>query len=343
MKLSTAQFKTLSFKGVDSFSSALFYGEEEAFVMEKVYAFIRDILKLRLSEVTSVEGETLVSKAVFLNDLLGTRMFWGDEKKVIWIKNANERVTPLLAEYVESKDFQGFLIVTAEKYLKPASKMRQYYEAKDFLLSMGCFSPTIDEIRKKIESMLQGYGKDMSVPLLNQISEIFSKSPMVLDGEIQKIVDYVGEKSFIEMEDIEACLSVGETLDYDTLLHAFLAGTPGEMIHYFRQQVEEGGTPIGVIRNLLMQARRLYALKCLEQEGLSFDRSMMQVNPPIFGHQGVKIKEYLRQWSSEALQELMVLLMRAEVDCKNSSDLAHFFCERAFVKGMHIRKRLKLS
>ena len=49
--------------------------------------------------------------------------------------------------------------------------------------------------------MLRGYGKEMSVPLLNQISEIFSKNPMVLEGEIQKLVDYVGEKSFIEMED----------------------------------------------------------------------------------------------------------------------------------------------
>jgi DNA polymerase-3 subunit delta len=343
MKFYPSQFKNFKAHGLDRFSSALFYGEEESFVNEKVHTFIKEVLKLGLSEITAVEGEKILSKEVFLEDLLGTRMLWGDEKKALWIRNAGERVLPLLESFLDPQNRQSFLVVTTDKYLKPASKMRQYYETQTHLLSMGCFPPTIDEVRTKLITVFQKHKKDINADLLNVLSETFIHNAMVLESEVQKLVDYVGDKSFIESQDIDRCLSIEEVLDYDSLIHAFLAGTPQEMIHFFREQLEEGGASIGLIRSLLMQARRLYALKCLEQEGKSLDQASMMVSPQVFTNQKTKIKDYLDRWSPGALQELLTLLMEAEKECKSFSDLAPFSCERTFIRGMHIRKRLKPS
>jgi DNA polymerase-3 subunit delta len=343
MKFYSSQFKNFATQSVDRFSSALFYGEEESFVTEKVHAFIKEVLKLGLSEVTVAEGEKILSKEVFLEDLLGTRTLWGDEKKAIWIKNVGEKVLPLLEVFLDPQAKQGFLVVTTDKYLKPASKMRQYYEAQTHLLCMGCFAPTLDEMRAKLITLFQGYKKDISSDLLHLLSEIFIHSAAVLESEIQKLVNYVGEKSFIERQDIENSLSVEEVLDYDSLIHAFLSGTPQEMIHLFREKIAEGEAPIGMIRSFLVQVRRLYALKSLEQEGKSFDQASMMVSPQVFTYQKTKIKDYLDRWSPEALGDLLTLLMEAEKECKKSSDLAIISSERTFIRGMHIRKRLKPS
>jgi DNA polymerase-3 subunit delta len=343
MKLSLSQLKTFATQGISRFSSVLFYGETESFITEKVHTFIKDVLKLALSEVTVVEGEKILSKEVFLEDLLGTRMLWGEEKKALWIRNASERLLPLLTDYLDPQAHHGFLIVTADKYLKPASKMRQYYEAQGHVLSMGCFPPTLDEIKSKVVSAFQGYKKDINTELLNLLSETFIHNAPVLESEVQKLVNYVGEKSFIERQDIENSLSVEEVLDYDSLIHAFLSGTPQEMVHLFREKIAEGEAPIGMIRSFLIQVRRLYALKSLEIEGKSLDQASMMVSPQVFAFQRTKIKDYLDRWSPEALQDLLTLLMDAEKECKKSSDLAVISSERTFIRGMHIRKRLKPS
>ncbi len=339
MKFSAAQLKTLSHSGVGKFSSALFYGEEESFIQEKITTFIKDILKISSSEITVIEAEKILSKEVFLEDLLGVRMLWGDDSKAIWVKNASDKLLSLLTGFLEDSTSTGFLLITTDKYLKPASKMRQYYEEKSNTLSVGCFAPTPDDIRKKLVYLFHVYKKDIHPDVLHLLSEAFVSNTMVLESEVQKIINYVGGKSFIDRQDVENCLSIEEVLDYDSLTHAFLSGTPGEMIHFFKQQVAEGGASIGLIRSLLIQVRRLYALKCLMSEGKAFDQAAFMVTPQIFSQAKEKIKGYLDLWSPEALETLLTLLMQGEKDCKTLSDLGDMVTERAFIRGMQIRKR----
>ena len=343
MKLSASQLRGIASKGVGPVTSALFYGEEEPFVLEKVSFFIKQVLKLDTSDVSLVEGSALLSKDVFLSDLLGTQTLWGEEVKALWVQRANDKILPLLQEHLETFDSKTIIIITTDKYLKPASKLRKYYEQEAALFSMGCFAPTVHEVREKLGNLLAKDNKTIDGGLLGYLSETFMASPVLLETEIAKLLTYVGERSEITAEDVTTCIVIDELLDYDSLTHAFLSGNPADTIRYFREQLKEGGSSIGVVRILLSYARRLYALYGLQRQGKTFDQAAMSVAPPIFTHQRPKFQGYLRIWSPTGLQELMAILMQIEVDTKKSSEIANISCERSLIRGIRARKRLKTS
>ena len=338
-----SQLRGLPSRGLGKAVSALFYGEEEPFVLEKVSFFINQVLKLESADVSVVEGAALLSKEVFLEDLLGTQSLWGEEVKALWVQKASDKVLSILQDYLEGATSSAMVIVTSDKYLKPASKMRKYYEQESNLLSMGCFAPTVHEVREKLGVILTKAEKAMDAGLLGYLSELFVSSPMLLESEMSKLLTYMGERPQIIQEDVAACIVIDELLDYDSLTHAFLMGNPTDTIRYFREQVKEGGSSIGVVRMILAQARRLYALHGLKTQGKTFEQAAMSVSPPVFSHQRPKFQTYLRGWSPAALQELMDILMQLEVESKKFSEIANISCERSLIRGIRARKRLKIS
>lgn len=344
MKFSASQLRTLTSSKLEKVDSLLFYGEEEAFTYDKVDFFLKECLGVTLEDVRLVEASQLIAGEVFLKDLSSTQMLWEESKKAFWVRNANEKVLSLLKEYFEDNSMDAPLIVSTDKYLKPSSKLRQHYEKNDRLVSIGCFAPTAGEAQQKLQAIFQGAGKRIEPSLLRFLAEVFSKNPLLLKTEVEKIILYAGDRDLVQLEDVEACLCVEDVLDYDSLTHAFLTGDVSKTISYFREQLREGSnTPIGVVRMLLAQARRLYALKSLEAEGKTFEQAAMGVSPPVFSHQRAKIRAYLHQWSPKALQTLMEILMSVEVLGKRQSELASYHCERGLIQAIRQKNRLKIS
>lgn len=343
MKLPAFQLKGFVAKGLSPFISALFYGEEDFFVSQKVSFLINKVLKLKSSDVSCVEGASLLSREVFLEDLLGTQTLWGESAKALWVQNASEKLLPILEDYLANRPSDAFVIVSGDKYLKPASKMRQHYESEATLLSIGCFPPNARDIKDQLSQMMTNAQKTMDAGLLAYLSELFVPCPMLLDSEITKLLTYVGIRQTITSEDVAACIVLDEVLDYDSLTHAFFTAQPSDTMRYLKEQLNQGGSAIGVVRMMLPYARRLYALHALQRDGKTFDQASMKVAPPIFSHQRAKFQEYLRNWGPEALQALLSILMQLEADCKRHSDIAHISCERGLLRGMLARKQLKTS
>jgi len=330
MKLATYQFKTLLNSGIKDAKSILFYGEEDLFVIEKVHTFLQGALKTKLSETLSIDAEKVLSKEVFLSDLLKERTLFEEEKKTIWLQRASEKTLPFIKEFLED-DHCSFFIVTADKYLKPSSKMRQYYEEERSLLSMGCFAPTLEDIKQKLGDIFRRENKTITPNLLTKLSEIFVRSPLVLEGEIEKLLTYTLSKSDILEQDIESCLSVNEVLGYDDLIDAFFDQNQKKTLHFFQVQLAEGGSSIGVLRTLIFNTRRLYALKCAQTEGKPIDQALMMVTPPIFSHQKDKVKRFLEKWPVKALESLLDSLIQVETFCKTSGDLANNVFEKVLL------------
>jgi DNA polymerase-3 subunit delta len=334
MKLASYQFKNLLNSGAKGARSILFYGEEDLFFLDKVTAFSQQCLNTKPSELSTASSDKITSKDIFLKDLVGEKMLWEEEKKAIWLQGATEKTLPFIKEFLEQEE-SSFLIVTAEKYLKPASKMRQYYEQERSLLSLGCFAPTADELKQKIKILFDQNQKTIALPLLAKLSDIFLRSPLVLEKEIEKLILYAKEKSEINEQDIEACIFVDEALAYDDLIDSFFDQKAKKALHFFQVQIDEGGSSIGSLRMLLSQARRLYALKCSQLEGRTLDQAFLSVSPPVFAHQKEKIKRYLEKWSSKDLEILLEDLMQVEIGCKGSSDLTTSLFERLLLSHVH--------
>lgn len=333
MKLTSYQFKTLLNTGIKDEKSILFYGEEDLFIMDKVHAFLEQVLTTKPSETLSVDASKVVSKEVFLSDLLKERTLFEDEKKAIWLQAATDKTLPFIKEFLDGEN-SPFFIVTADKYLKPSSKMRQYYEEDHSLLSMGCFAPTAEDLKQKLREIFHHEHKEISSNLLTKLSEVFVRSPLVLEEEIKKLLVYTSNKRDISEQDIEDCLSINEALAYDDLIDAFFDRNIKKTLHFFQMQLAEGGSAIGILRSFIIQARRLYALKAAQQTGKTIDQVLMSVTPPIFSHQKDKIKRFLGLWSSGSLELLLESLIQTEIKCKMSSDLANNILERILLKNM---------
>lgn len=343
MKLPPSQFNPLALSGLArNVASILFYGEEEAFVLDKVNIFIQYCWGLKLSELTILEGDKVLAKEVFLSEALLEQTFWEDVKKAIWVRSISERGLPLLKEFLDCQS-GCCLIVTADKYLKPASKLRQYYEEGSNILSMGCFPPTEEEIKMKITELLKREKKSVSPTLLQKLSNLLVRNPLVWEGEMKKLLTYLGEEESIQESMIEMVLSIDEVLKNDDLLDAFFDRKAARLVFCLQKEIENGGNPIGILRMILAQARRLYALHCLKEQESSWDNTFSKIAPPVFSHQRDKMRRYLNQWSPSDLEHLLEKIMVTEIQCKNFSETAVSLCEGAILAMIAATSPLKIA
>ncbi|MEG0378799.1 MAG: DNA polymerase III subunit delta, partial [Eubacterium sp.] len=98
-----------------------------------------------------------------------------------------------------------------------------------------------------------------------------NKNMEMVDHELNKIIDYVGERDSITLEDVEAVMPKSVEDNIFKMIDYAMAGNKGAALKMLNQFYLEGEAPFGVFGLLLRQIRIMLMVKLLSEKRMSPD------------------------------------------------------------------------
>ena len=150
-------------------------------------------------------------------------------------------------------------------------------------------------------------------------------------SELDKLVLYAGEGGRVELED--ALLSVGDSaaLELDDAVMAAAEGDAARLERVLGRVVQEGESPVSVIRAVLRHLHRLHALAALVSAGSPAAEALRNARPPIFYKYEDGFKRQLGLWNEARLRPELDRIAQAEINMKTTGLPAETLCRQAML------------
>lgn len=139
-----------------------------------------------------------------------------------------------------------------------------------------------------------------------------NKNMEMVDNELNKIIDYVGEKDTITLEDVEAVMPKSVEDNIFKMIDYAMAGNKGAALKMLNQFYLEGEGPFGVFGLLLRQIRIMLMVKLLAEKRMSPDIIAKQAKLAPFIVK--KVLQNGRRYQIMGLKETMIAA--ADLDLK---------------------------
>lgn len=139
-----------------------------------------------------------------------------------------------------------------------------------------------------------------------------NKNMEMVDNELNKIIDYVGEKDTITLEDVEAVMPKLVEDNIFKMIDYAMAGNKGAALKMLNQFYLEGEGPFGVFGLLLRQIRIMLMVKILAEKRMSPDIIAKQAKLAPFIVK--KVLQNGRRYQIMGLKETMIAA--ADLDLK---------------------------
>lgn len=180
------------------------------------------------------------------------------------------------------------------------------------------------EFKKPYDNQIPGWirhiAKGLGLEIESQALEVFHRkvgsSLLEIEGELRKLRSYLGERTEILVEDVEASVSDRREENIFSLAGVMALGDkPGALIQAAKL-LEQGESELGIVALTARHFRILAAIHMGAEQGLSGPKLASQAQvPPYF------LNDYLRQvksWNLKRIEKAMVVLGETEKALKSS-------------------------
>ncbi len=335
MKITPAQFKNFCQSIPSHVQSILFYGDSEADIAPKLNNFVQQGLSQKISDFQVVECTPIIKKEVFLSDLLSSQSLFGPPQPII-IQKASDKIVPMIKDFLEEYQEKSPIIIVADSYLKPASKLRQLYEKENNLAIVACYARTPAEVTQEITAAFQSRGKSVDRMAAQVLAGKILNGSASMTSEVDKIVNYVGnDQEMIQLKDIEECVR-GDAPEYEEKLYtAFLKMNWGQIPYLFLlASTDVDRSEVAIIRGLIAKLLQLKTLKGAVAEGKNFDQAVYMTSPPIFFQQKELMRTAMGLWHRDNINKALSKLVNLEQSVKLESSIGSQIMGMAFLKGV---------
>ena len=230
--------------------------------------------------------------------------------RLVLVRPATDRVAAPLAETLETVPDHAVIILEAGD-LPPRSALRKLCEADDETAAIGCYPEAPANLGRFVTEQLDKSDVRIEPPALARFLEIINGDHMLAAREVEKLSLYA-ESGLIRQEDVEQCLAGWSSAGLDEALFSMLEGDRDQLDRHLTRLFDEGMQPIAMLRGaqaLLLQFHH-YLDNC--RSGLSSERALSKVRPPLFFKTKQRFPALARQWSPARLMQAMGRLNDAE-------------------------------
>ncbi|MFO0947685.1 MAG: DNA polymerase III subunit delta [Planctomycetota bacterium] len=284
----------------------------------------RDADDFTLSEYTGADASL---SAVF--DDLATPPFLGDRRLVV-VEDADKFVTAhreALLKYVEGPSPTGVLLLevktwTATTKLAKAVELSglaiEAKSPKDYLVPNWC-----------VQWAKGRYDKTMAKPTADWLVELVGAHLGQLDQEIAKLVNFVGDRPDIGLEDVNRMVAGTRTENAFKLLDLLLEGHAAKAIQFLDRQLVAGDSPIMIMAMLTAQLKKLTRAARAVVAGTNMDQALRDAGVPPFAIE--KNCAHLRHFGRERMAAMYRRLLEVDLDIKGGTALEPRFVVERFL------------
>lgn len=240
-------------------------------------------------------------------DLMGGR-------RLIWLKEASAQQADIMATFVEQRQTDAFLLMTADNLTKSAA-LRVESEIHPDILVVACYPPEIMDLRRIIQTFSKEAGFDFAPEAADYLIQNTDNNTLILKNELNKIQLWNHDKKRLTLDMVQNLVGVG-TLTSDTLIQAVANRQPDMVISSLNALLAQGENPITLVRSIARYFTDLLkGADQLERGESPLDIAKKILKPAQFRLEE-SVADQIRSWHKTALLKAHHTLLNAEIQMK---------------------------
>lgn len=289
----------------------LFYGDNEG--LKKVF---KESLKKKSQTKTLLffQEEIIKNQDLLLNEVFNKSLF--NEKKTIFIEQADDKILKIVENFEKLEDVEIFLFASA---LNKKSKLRIFFEKSKIFGISPCYEDNVITIRKIIQEKLRKF-QGLTPEIIDYIIQNTGLNRYKINNEIKKIETYFNNNK-IEANKLDDLLNLGSSDDFNQLKDEALNGNQNKTNKLISDTVLEDEKSIYYL-NIINQ-RALDLLNILrEQKNINnVEQAINTLKPPVFWKDKPNFIIQLKKWNQKKLKNILSKVFELELKIKTNSSI----------------------
>ena len=294
----------------------LFYGDNQGLKDEKTNYIVKTT---NYKKFLYNEKEILSDIENFSNSLL-TKSFF-DDKKIVTIKNASDRILNLLKDLINRK-IEEIIIILDTDTLDKKSKLRNYFEKEKDLVCVPFYPDDFRSLNLISKNFFKERKIKISQETLNLIIERSNGSRQHLKNELEKIDLYTVDKKKIEFSEICKLTNLGKNYNISELVETCLVKNQKKVSRIINENNFSNEDAVIIIRTFLLKTKRLLNLTKTIKSNPNLESVITNYKPPIFWKEKEIVKQQLKIWSEKSLSKLINEINDTELLIKKNMSIS---------------------
>jgi DNA polymerase-3 subunit delta len=311
--------------------AVLLYGPDEGLVRERAEVVARYICPdLRDPfRVADLMATAFAADPARLADEAAQLSLSGG-RRVVRVRGAGDGLAKLFAGFLESPLGEALVVVEAGE-LPSRSALRRAFEAARSAVAIGCYPDTPRELAAVIRETLAAHRVTASRDAGQFLVEHLGGDRLLTRSELEKLALYAGAGGRVELEDARLSVSDTAALELDDAVMAAAEGDAPRVERVLGRVLQQGESPVSIIRALLRHLHRLHGLAARLAAGASVDEVLRTARPPIFFKQEDSFRRQLGLWTEARLRPQLERIANAELNMKTTGLPAETICREAML------------
>ena len=296
----------------------LLYGKNNGLINE----CINSSLKPELGENTYryEENEILSNIEIFKEDIFNKSFF--DNKKLVIINRSSDKILTILEEIIV-KDIDDIRIILKTGQLEKKSKLRSFFEKSSNTIVI----PFYEDNYQTLLILAQNFFKSKKIRIsgqnINLIIERSKGDRMNLINEIEKIAIFSENKKSITNEQILKLTNLAENYNISELVDQCLLKNKKKTLNILNENNSSVEDSIIILKTFLFKLKRLKRLQIEIKKSRNPDAAISFYKPPIFWKDKDLVKQQLKVWPLDQINNLLKNTNELEVLIKGNSQLSN--------------------
>ena len=291
----------------------LFYGENYG-LKKDFKEKIRE--KYKKNEVLSFfQDEIIKNNNLLINEIENKSLF--DEKKVIFIEQANDKILEVIERIAENIDEEKIYIFS--DILDKKSKIRSYFEKNKSCGIIPCYADNEISIRKIIIEKLKNY-QGLSSEVINFLIQNTGLDRNKINNEIEKIQSYFKEKK-IDLLKIDQLINIRSNDDFNLLKDEALNGNKIKTNKLLADTVFEKENNVFYLNSINQRINKLNEIESLKKDNYNIETLVSTIKPPVFWKDKPMLIQQSKKWNKKKIQEALKKTYNVEIEIKSNSSI----------------------
>ncbi len=340
MKAKPFQIDALKKQITEHYRVILLFGTDFSVVSDCADKIIQMVLpKTDDFSLIKVHKTQLKEQPSLLLDEANTVSFWTN-KKIIWLKDADNNQTEIIESYLENIQTNTLLLITTENLIKNAS-LRVLCENHESALTIACYEDNESDTRFFIKEFLKSNNYYCSEDVLNLLQSRLNENRFITKNELSKLLIYMGENKEITTIDVENVIPDLKNSTMDQLCFYVAGGDQKQSDSAIKILLENNEMPVTIVHNLMQYFNKLMIGKDLISKQTAGDvilKKLLRANQYMYKD---TLLMHIHLWNKDLILKTLLLLNETEEQIKKTGTPANVVLHRTITMVCGLARKLK--
>ena len=296
----------------------LFYGENEGQKIDVIQSNFNEFTKENTFKYS--EKEVNENNQILFENIYSKSFF--ENEKLILISNVTDKIFDLIGKVI-SDNVSDVVIILLAKRLDKKSKIRNLFEKEKIALIVPFYEDTLQTLNSIAKKILSENKINLSQENLNLIIERAQGDRINLKNELQKIVLLSKSEKKIDLNDIFKLTNLSENYGANELVDNCLCKNKKKTLNILNENVPSSEDNILILRTFLNKLKRLRKLRLSLRKSNNVDQTINTFKPPIFWKDKNIIKQQIKIWELNDIENFIVDLNNTESLIKKNPQISN--------------------